>query len=796
MLLNYCKMAWRNLLKDRQYTLLNLIGLGTGLACTLLIWLWVRDEQQVDKYNTKDARLYQVMQNLQGDHGIETIENTAGLLANALAAEMPEVEKATTVLPASWFGSSGTVLVGEASFKADGQFISSTYFDVFTCPIVSGSAARLFADRHTVGISEALAAKLFKGQDAIGKTLQWKQNEFDDQYVVAAVFKKNPANALEQFDLLIDFAVFVDKREGMLSWGNSDPHTYVLLHGGTNTNLFNNKLENFLATKDKGTKSTLFARRFSDKYLYGSYTEGKQTGGRILYVRLFMVVALFILLIACVNFMNLSTAKAARRIKEVGIQKTLGATRASLALQHLSESLIMTFVSLLFGLLLVALLLPAFNSLTGKSLYLQLSGQMIWVIGLVTVCTGLLAGGYPALYISGFKPAAVLKGNVKTSLAELWVRKGLVVFQFSLSIFGIASVMIIQRQVNYIQQQNLGYNRENLVHFQIPLGGDSVSFVSGASFMNELKNIPGVINVSSYYHNLMGNHGQIGDFQWPGKTAGNNIDFVNLEVGANFMETMNIHMKEGRYFTQGSNNFFQAVPEIIFNESAIAAMGLKDPIGKKVKFWDQERTIVGVAADFHFESLYHTVRPCFFQCYPVMPNVLVKINAGADQKTIGQVKETFTRFYGSLPFDYAFLQEEVQAMYQSENRVATISRYFSGLAILISCLGLFGLAAFTAKRRQKEIGIRKVLGSSVGSVVLLLSRGYLQLVALAALIALPLVTWLMSDWLNGFAYHTKIDFGIMAITLVLTLLLTLFTIGYQSLRAAIVNPVQSLRNKE
>ncbi|RYE56077.1 MAG: ABC transporter permease [Sphingobacteriales bacterium] len=795
MLRNYFKMAWRNILKDRQFTLLNLLGLATGLTCALLIWLWITDELRIDKYNEKDEQLYQVMQNLHHENNIETIEYTSGLLANALSSEMPEVEYATTVVPASWFSSTGIVEFGETKLKAGGQFISKDYFSVFTCKFLEGNEQKLIADKNSIAISGELASKLFPKENPIGKTIEWKQDDFNGHYQISAVFEKNPQNALERFDLLFNFDLFVEKRPGMKSWENSDPSTYVILKKGTNTAQFDKKLDGFLKAKDEKSGGTLFLRRFSDKHLYGQYTNGIQSGGRIAYVKLFGLVAVFILLIACINFMNLSTAKAARRLKEVGIQKTMGASRLRLAFQYLGESVFLSFLSLILAIVFISLLLPAFNNITGKSLSFEFSPVLCLTIGSITLITGVLAGSYPALYISGFKPVAVLKGNIKTSLAELWTRKGLVVFQFALSIFAIAAVLIIYRQINFIQSKNLGYNRDNVVHFEIPFEMDSSSLSASAGFMNGLKNIPGVVNISSYYHNLTGAHGNISDFHWPGKNPSTTIDFVNLEVGNNFIETVGIKMKEGRSFLPGGNDFFAASKEIVFNESAIKAMGIENPIGKTVKFWDRERLIVGVTEDFNFESLYEKVKPCFFQMYPVMPNIIIRIKAGTEKQTLAQVKKSYENLYKGLTFDYRFMDEEYQAMYKSENRVALISRYFAALAILISCLGLFGLAAFTAQKRQKEIGIRKVVGATVGNVIFMLSRGFLQLILVAILIAFPLVWWSMTNWLNGFAYREPININIFIITAVSIVVITLITIGFQSIKAALANPVKSLRTE-
>ena len=456
-----------------------------------------------------------------------------------------------------------------------------------------------------------------------------------DHILLQASLKRILLMLQERFDLLFNFDLFVEKRPGMLQWGNSDPSTYIVLKKGTNIDRFNAKIKDFLESKQKNSGGTLFVRRFSDQYLYGQYKDGVQAGGRIAYVKLFAVIAIFILVIACINFMNLSTAKASRRIKEVGIKKVVGAGRTTLILQYLGESVLMSFLSLILAIILIILLLPAFNSITGKELTLHFSSTLILSVIGITLITGLIAGSYPALYISGFKPALVLKGKLKTSIGELWVRKGLVVFQFALSVISIVAVLTVYRQINYIQSKNLGYSRDNIIDFTIPLAMDSVSLSNAVSFVNELRNIPGVLNAGSYYHNLTGDHGGIGGFEWPGKDPAKDIEFANLEVGNGFLETVGIKIKEGRYFSNNAN----AHNEIIFNESAIKSMGLKDPIGKTVKFWGMERQIVGVTEDFNFESLYQTVKPCFFQMFPVMPNIIVKIKAGTEKQTIAQIQK-------------------------------------------------------------------------------------------------------------------------------------------------------------
>lgn len=792
MFLHHFRFAWRNLLKDRRFAILNLAGLATGLACALLIWLWISDEVGMDKFNDKDDRLYQVMQNMEQSHGIETMEYTSGLLANALKEEMPEIEYAATVVPASWFSSAGIMTAGETRLKARGQFISKDYFNIFSCHFLSGDKNRLLSDKRSIAISDELALKLFRTtENVVGKVVEWNQDDFNGAYMVNGVFARNPANVSDKFDVLFNFDLFSEQRPNILKWGNSDPNTYVLLKERADANRFNARIHDFMLTRDKRDKKTLFVRKFSDKYLYGQYSNGMQSGGRIAYARLFAGIGIFILLIACINFMNLSTARASKRVKEVGVKKVVGASRASLIIQYLSESVCMSFVSLLLAMVLIVLLLPAFNGLTGKSLVFQFNQPVVLSVLAITLLTGLVAGAYPALYISGFRPVAVLKGKLRSSAGELWVRKGLVVFQFSLSVMAIVAVLIISAQVNYIQSKDLGYSRDNVVSFAIPLEEDSVKVMEGVTFINRLKNIPGVISAASYYHNLVGGHGGIGGFQWPGKDPANDIDFANLEVGQGFMETMGIRLVAGKGFSPNDN----ALKEIVFNEEAIRKMGLKDPIGKTIKYWNRERRIVGIAKDFNFESLYQGVKPCFFQVYPVMPNVIVKVKAGTEKQTLAALQQEFSAFYKGVSFDYQFLDEEYQALYAAENRVATLSKYFTGLILLISCLGLFGLATFTAQRRQKEIGIRKVVGASAGRIVMMLSKDFVKLVLVAIVIACPLAGWAMHEWLQAFAYRVTISPYVFVAAGGAVVLITLFTISFQALKAALANPVDSLRSE-
>ncbi len=782
---SYFKITWRSLRKDRLFTILNLTGLSTGLACTLLIWLWIGDERGKDKGNPQDARLYQVMQNLKEDGATTTMSYTAGPLAAGLKADYPQVELAATVVPAGWFGQPGILYLGDTLVKARGQFVTHDYYQLFSCPFLAGGAP---ADKKSMAISAKLAKAYFGNPDlAVGKTIRWNGDEFDGTYAISGVFADRPQSDTDPFDLLFDFNLFADKRTGVKEWGNSDPSTFIRLTPGTDPKAFQAQIADYVKKRDKYNEDkTLFLRRFSDRYLYNTYKDGVLTGGRITYVRLFSMIGVFILVLACINFMNLSTARAARRFKEVGIKKVVGARRSQLVMQYLGESLLISLLSLGLAIVLVALFLPAFNQLAGKSLSLHPNADLLYI----TLATGLFAGSYPALYLSGFRPISVLKGRIKTSAGEVWVRQGLVVFQFTLSVAAIASVLVIYRQLHYIQTKDLGYNRENVVDFPLPLG-DSVAERHAITLLGEIQIIPGGVSAGSAHHDFNGGHGGIGGFSWPGKKPTQEIEFANLEVGSGFMKTMGLRLKEGRFISDDSS----AKNEIVFNEAAIRYMGLQHPIGQTVRFWGMNRQIVGVVEDFHFESMYKTIEPAFFQVYPVGNHAVVRITAGAEHSVLDRLTAAYARYYPGLAFDYRWLDQEYAQMYASENRVSVLSRYFAGLAILISCLGLFGLAAFTARRRQKEIGIRKVIGASASRIALMLSGDFFRLVALATLIAFPLAGWLMNRWLEGFAYRISLGAGVFLVSGSAILGITLLTIGFQTIKAGLANPADSLRTE-
>ena len=771
-----------------------------GLACTLLIYLWVKDEYRVDKFFAKDSQLYQVIKTSRNaDATIHTHETTPGQLARLMGDEIPEIEYAVSVVSQN----NGILSDDKKFIKAKPLFAGRDFFNVFSYRLIEGNAEQVLADKSSVVISDKMALRLFNStREVIGKSLSWEGEDFTGTFSVSGVFESPPVNATRQMDVVFSYQFYFDMfkdRYGLDRWNSNNPSTYLILREGTDIKAFNEKIKDFSWQKYKLVhgnvdqwEGKIYARQYSDKYLNNVYDEnGQLAGGRIEYVRIFSIIAVFILLIACINFMNLSTARASRRMKEVGIKKTVGAGRATLITQYLGESMIMSLLSLVVGLFLVWLLLPQFNLITGKHLTLTFDTNILIALVCVTMVTGLLAGSYPAFYLSAFNPVYILKGrlvNLSRGWGEALARRGLVVFQFTMSIILIVSVVVVYNQVKYIQAKNLGYDKENVIIF--PAEGKLRNNLS--SFLQQVKAIPGVVNASVMQGNLVGQHSGGGGIGWPGKAEGQGIEFDGLDVGYDLATLLDLKMKEGRFF---SPEFTNEKEKVIFNQAAVEAMNLKDPVGQTVVMWGVEKQIIGIAEDFHFESLYKKVGPFFFRFSEEEGNVLVKLKAGSEQETLRKLEKFYQAYNVGLPFEYHFLEEEYDTLYASEQRVGTLSRYFAGIAILISCLGLFGLASYTAERRIKEIGIRKVLGSSQAGIIYLLSGDFTKMVLLAILVAIPLSYHVVKNWLDGFAYRIDLEPVYFAGAALTALLVAWLTVGIQTFKASRVNPTQCLRSE-
>lgn len=785
MLKHYLLLIYRNIIRSKSYFIINLVGLSAGLVCTLLIYLWVRDELRMDKFHQKEARLFQVMEFQKYADEVMTTTSTPGLLAETLKEEVPEVEYAATTTWINQF----TLSVKDHNVKAKGYYVGPDYFNIFSYTLVDGNPDQVLQDKLSIVISRELARKLFGSEEnVVGKQVEFQHEK---TYQVSGMFEGTPANSSHQFDFVLSFEAFKDDNQWVTEWGNNGPSTFAVLREGSDANAVSDKIKDFVKDRNEQSNVTIFLKPFSERYLYGRYENGVQTGGRIEYVQLFSVIAIFILIIACINFMNLSTARASRKAKEVGIKKSLGAQRQSLIFQYLSESLVTSILALIVAWTLVWLFLPQFNLITEKRISLSVNDLelLAWFSG-ITLFTGIIAGSYPALYLSGFKPAAVLKGEVKGSLGELWARKGLVVFQFFLSVILIVSVMVIYNQIDYVQSKNLGYDKEHLI--QIPVEGKVENNVN--TFLDEIRKIPGVVSASSLGHSMLGRNNNTSGLEWEGKNPEDLILFENISVNHGLIETMGIELAEGRSFSEA---FSTDTSKVIFNEAAIRIMNLKDPIGKMIKLWGRyDLEIIGVVKDFHFQSMHEIVNPLFFRLSPRNTwNVAIRIEAGREKEALNALSEFYTAYNPGFTFEYKFQDQEYAKMYSAEQRVATLSGYFASMAVLISCLGLFGLATFTAERRLKEIGIRKALGSSSTNIVILLSGDFTRMVLVSVFMGIPASYWLLSKWLERFAFHIDLTSGYFISAALIALAIAWLTVAWQAIRAANVNPVRCLHTE-
>lgn len=783
MLKHYFTIIYRNMLRAKSYFVINVAGLSTGLACTLLIYLWVRDELRVDHFHAYDDRLYQVMEHQRYADEIMTTTSTPGILAENLKAEMPEVEYAATTAWVNDF----TLSVEEKNIKAKGLHVGKEFFVIFSYPMVDGQPHQVLDDKSGMVISRALAISLFgTAEDVVGKTVEFQHEKM---FRITGVFEDIPATSSLRFDFALSFEVFKDENPWVKEWGNNGPSTYVLLHDGADAGAFSTRIRDYIKGKREDSNVSLFLQKYSDRYLYGRYENGVQSGGRIEYVRLFSVIAIFILIIACINFMNLATARASRKAKEVGIKKSIGAQRRALVFQYLSESMMVAFISLALAWTMVWMFLPQFNVITQKVIALSLhDGELMLAFALITLVTGLIAGSYPAFYLSSFRPAAVLKGQLRNSAGELWARKGLVVFQFFLSIILIVSVLVIYKQIRFVQSKNLGYNREQLIRF--PAEGKVAT--TRETFLDEIRRIPGVVNASSSGHGFVGRNYNTSGLEWEGKDPEDLILFENVAANYGLAETLGLELVAGRF---PSEEFGADTTKIVFNETAIRVMNLEHPIGSKVRLWDQyDLEIIGVVKDFHYQSLHDPINPLFFWVRPQNTwMIMVRLEAGREQETLERLNNFYKAYNPGFALDYQFQDDEYAKLYASEQRVATLSGYFASLAILISSLGLFGLAAFTAERRQKEIGIRKALGSSSTNIVLLLSGDFTRMVLVSIVVGLPVSYWLLDRWLTRFAFHIELEWWYFLAAAVVALCIAWVTVASQAIRAAGVNPVKCLR---
>lgn len=787
MIKSYLKTTWRNLIKNRTFSLINIFGLALGMTSSLLILLWVNDERNTDGFHVNEDRLYTIYERQYHDGQIDAGYYTPGLLADEMKIVFPEVQFATGM---AWnelntFEANGKIL------KQSGNFGGKDFFKIFSYALVEGDTANALKSSVDIAISRKMAEEFFgSAQGAIGKAIRY-QNRKDLN--VAAVFENAGPSSSMKFDYILNWETFLENNGWAKEWGNNGPSTYVVLNEGADADAFRQKIKKFieLYNKEENFRIELDIQLFRDKYLHSNFKNGEIIGGRIQYVTLFSIVAVFILLIACINFMNLTTARSVKRAKEIGVRKVVGALRSTLIRQFMGEAIWIVILSFALALLCVALLLPVFNTIVQKQISLPFSSPFFWIsLGSLTLVTGLISGSYPALYLSSFSPVRVFKGSLKFTSSALWFRKGLVVFQFVLSILLIIGTIVVTRQVDYIQSVNLGYDRENLIY--IPLEGE----LSGKYqlFKERSLAMPGIQSVSSITQSPTSISNGTGGVVWEGKDPASMLQFTQAAIGYDFIKTMGLEMVEGRDF---SREHATDSAGYIVNETALKIFNYKDPIGMPLTFWQKKGTIVGIVKDFHFNSLHVAITPLVLRLGEHLGYgwALVKTEPGKTKEALASMGNLWKELNPQFPFTYQFSDEEYQKMYQSEEIVSKLSNGFAFLAIFISCLGLLGLAMFTAEQRTKEIGIRKVLGASMASLFNLLSKEIIAMVFLAIIIASPLAWIVMNDWLQEYAYHIDITLWIFLVAGSIAVLIALATVSLQTIRALLANPVKSLRTE-
>lgn len=779
----------RSFRRFKSTFLINLLGLSSGLAATMLIYLWVHDEISIDKFHEKDSnRHVQVIHTYPTSGTFHTNINgsTPNPLFKRLPKDLPEIEYAFPVSGDSEY--QGVFSANNKNIRGQYQFIGKGFFNVFPVNFLQGSKAEFPSDKNDIAISENMAKTLFESSDqAIGKLIELKGAYYEGSFLVTGVFEPNPHNS-EPYDVLLNYEFFAT--DEMMEWYNSGTQAHLVLKEGVALEAFNEKLKNYLTTLSPNWHDLLYAQPYSEKYLYGKYENGVPASGRIIYVKLFSIIALIVLAIACINYMNFSTAKASRRIKEIGVKKAIGAGRRALVFQYFSESLLMAFISLFIALGMVAIALPQFNEITDKQLTLSLDLNIILTILAITVITGLISGIYPALHLSGFKPIIAMRGKLSGDRGALWVRKGLVVFQFAISVIMIVSVLVIYRQVSFIQTVNLGYTKEHIITF--PKEGNLTE--NHQAFLSEIRSIPGIINASQMSGELPGRIGYSHGFTWKGMSeADKKLRFYKIYGGYELIDLLGITLKDGRDF---SKDYATDKDAVIMNETAVQMMQLENPIGEVFGNLNpnvNEKEIIGVVEDFHFQSFHEEVKPFFFSLSDGGNNFIVKIQGGSERKTIEQLEKVYADFNPEFPLEAKFMDDSYQTLYASEERITVLSKYFAGIAIVISCLGLLALTSFSTQQRFKEIAIRKVLGSTSLSIVRLISRDFTVLVLMAVVIGLPVAYFLMKDWLNNFAYRIDLNPSYFVVSGVFILVVAVLAIMFQIAKSTKFSVSESLR---
>jgi ABC-type antimicrobial peptide transport system permease subunit len=780
MIKNYFKIALRNIKRYSTYSILNISGMAIGMASAILILLWVQDEWSYDRHFENANELFRVIenQNLPAG-GSSLIVPVPGALAPALKEEYPEIIRAVRLCP------------NPLTLQKKGEFIEETvistdkdFLKMFGVRFIRGDINTALDDPHSIVITEETAKKYFGNEEALGKTLASR----GFNVTVTGVVKSMPENSHIQFNILIPVEWLSLLGAHTDGW-NERFNTYIELKKGTESKIVEAKIHDFIKRHNKESNSEIFLQNIKKVHLYslGKYFADSYGTGDITYVRILSMIAVFILIIACINFLNLSTAQSSRRAREIGVRKVAGANKRKIVFQFLGESLLIVLVAHVIAMILVELLLPGFNKLIGKQLSVnyQSAGLYIGLISVILFC-GLLAGSYPAFYLSSLKPLDVIKGVINKNPGNTGFRRSLVIFQFSLSILLIICTLIVKMQLKYIQNKNLGFSKDNIGYFMFPTRPSDPKL---ESLKKELINNPDILCVTRAW-NPFYNEGTMNGFSWAGKKEGDDVYFHMIGADVDYAKTYKLELKEGRFF---SSEFSTDNTAIVINEEAAKILGFRNPIGEIITTSRGSKLhIIGVVKDFHIQSLHYKIGPLIMQIGS-SNNFYIKMKPDKIISTVDFIKTTFKSFDPGLPIDFHFLDDDYDNLYRTERRMGKIFSYFSLLAIIISCLGLIGLSSFMTERRTKEIGIRKINGAKSNEIFSLLSREYIICVCISIIIACPIAWYAMNKWLQNFAYRIDITWVVFALAGIFALLIALLTVSWQSYRAASKNPVEALR---
>jgi len=785
MWIHHLKVSIRNIIRHKGYAFLNIFGLAAGMACCILIGLWVLDELNYDRFHKKASSICRVESNQEFNGRILHIYWTPHPLGPALEAEIPEVKDSTRAqnLRAQLLRHED-----KAFEEYDIWSVDPSFLDMFTFPMIQGSPESALSGTSSLVMTERLATKFFGDENPIGKVINVAQSA---DFTVTGVLKDIPANSSLQFDVLIPYKYLDSTGRTDDNFTNNQTYTWIQLHAGVSAEEVSSKISGFVRTKVPRSGMVLELLPLTKVHLY-TYS-GYEKNLAIQSVYLFSIIAIFVLVIGCINFMNLSTARSASRAKEVGLRKVVGAFRSQLIRQFYGESLLFAFIALGLAVLAVSIVLPAFGNLAGKEMSWNAPGAGVLILGLagIALLTGLVSGSYPALFLASFQPVNTLKGKLKSGKGNAVFRRTLVVVQFVLSAALIIGTGVVSKQMTFIKNRNLGWNKEQVV--AIPIR--SYSRPSLETLKAQLANTPGILNVAVATQKPSFTSWSSSGFDWEGKDPSLKVDVTYMEADDGYVDTMGMNIIQGRNLSKEFPT--DATESFLINEEFAKLMGHEDPIGKSFSYWDQKGKIVGVIENFHFQPLRRKIEPLVIRWSQLnWTNFLfLRIAPQGIAETIGTVQGTWGKIMPDIPFSYQFLDEDFATMYGSEERTGTLLKIFTAMAIMVACLGLFGLVSFAAEQRTKEIGIRKVLGASATGIVALVCREFLLLIGLANLIAWPVAYFVVKGWLDNFAYRTQITSIFFIGALAASLVIGLMTVIYKAIRAASASPIVALKHE-